>query len=367
MNAFTLEPLLLLMIETSRLDNFPLQNILELDCWLATIPAPELDRYGVSTSTAGPTAALRTLAASIGNLTMDVKCNECSSPKMIEWPDVLATPQAQADLTVAMANSISYLGDAIAGGALLQNTIDQTLAGAATQCPHSPSYAPNAEAVVYEIIPVTPVDDSDSEAFLTTLLIIAVVALLLVTALGFALQWLVKRRHRTWLAALPPDRLAKVASDQLKKAEAAERLNAATKSMFASPQVPVFLRWGMPFIIFMNIGFFLSGHLSLGATVNIQANIFGEQLSVEKFFEFSMARSIVDLWDAGGKELAIILLIFSGIWPYTKQLITLIVWFLPPSKLSTSRRESILLGLDRFGKWSMIDIFVLVISIVGFR
>jgi hypothetical protein len=70
---------------------------------------------------------------------------------------------------------------------------------------------------------------------------------------------------------------------------------------------------------------------------------------------------------AGGKELAILILIFSGIWPYTKQLITLVVWFLPPSMLSISKRGNILLWVDWLAKWSMIDIFVIVICIAAFR
>jgi uncharacterized paraquat-inducible protein A len=107
--------------------------------------------------------------------------------------------------------------------------------------------------------------------------------------------------------------------------------------------------------------------LSLGATVNIEAELAGEKFRVDKFFEFSMARSTVDIWNAGGRELAVIIVIFSGIWPYTKQLMSLVVWFMPPSRLSVSRRESILLWLDRLGKWSMIDIFVLVVSIAAFR
>jgi uncharacterized paraquat-inducible protein A len=80
-----------------------------------------------------------------------------------------------------------------------------------------------------------------------------------------------------------------------------------------------------------------------------------------------MARSTVDIWNAGGRELAVMILIFSGIWPYTKQLMTLALWFLPPTSLSISRRGSILLWLDWLAKWSMIDIFVLVISIAAFR
>lgn len=70
---------------------------------------------------------------------------------------------------------------------------------------------------------------------------------------------------------------------------------------------------------------------------------------------------------AGGEELAILIFVTSLLWPYAKQLITLGLWFAPPASVSVSRRGSILLWLDALAKWSMIDIFVLIITIVSFR
>jgi hypothetical protein len=99
----------------------------------------------------------------------------------------------------------------------------------------------------------------------------------------------------------------------------------------------------------------------------VEMTLFGENLTLDNFFVFSMARSTMDMWKAGAKELAIVILIFSGIWPYMKQLITLVLWFLPPSKVSVQTRGSILVWLDALAKWSMVDIFGLVISLVAFR
>ena len=46
---------------------------------------------------------------------------------------------------------------------------------------------------------------------------------------------------------------------------------------------------------------------------------------------------------------------------------TLALWFTPTSWVPISRRGSILIWLDRLAKWSMIDIFVIVICIAAFR
>ena len=58
---------------------------------------------------------------------------------------------------------------------------------------------------------------------------------------------------------------------------------------------------------------------------------------------------------------------FSVIWPYLKTVCTLGAWLLPPRWLSLSSRGSMLLWLDALGKWSMLDIFVMVITLAAFR
>lgn len=73
--------------------------------------------------------------------------------------------------------------------------------------------------------------------------------------------------------------------------------------------------------------------------------------------------------------------IFSGLWPYAKQVSTLVLWFSPPTPPrsltrfgfvkrlwpSSKRRGNMLSWLDALGKYSFIDIFVLVVAMVAFR
>jgi uncharacterized paraquat-inducible protein A len=62
-----------------------------------------------------------------------------------------------------------------------------------------------------------------------------------------------------------------------------------------------------------------------------------------------------------------LILIFSGIWPYTKQILTILLWFAPTATCSVSSRGSVLLWLDVLAKWSMIDVFVIITTIAAFR
>lgn len=52
---------------------------------------------------------------------------------------------------------------------------------------------------------------------------------------------------------------------------------------------------------------------------------------------------------------------------YVKQTICLFIWFCPPCCLSAKTRGLILRWLDQFGKWSMVDIYIFYLSLVGFR
>lgn len=350
-------------VDDSRFRSFSLGDILDYNCWLATIPAPTLDAHGIRSDAEEPSAELRELVASVAAMHLNVSCIECSSPGMSELSRLLSTSEAQEDMTETINSLFEYITELVSGN-YLQVQIDRLLNDAARKCPHRPEYEPNTD-VQYEAISAP--DNQFSISFLLMLTALAGSMVIAVLALTFMIKCFVHRRHRKWLKSLPGPQVQGLVLEQERDANEASDLNAATKSMFTSQEIPLAVRLAMPFVILANIGLFVSGHLSLGATVNIEAELAGENIRVEKFFEFSMARSTIDIWNAGGKELAILILVFSGIWPYMKQLITLVLWFLPPSRCSVYRRESILLWLDCLGKWSMIDIFVLVISIAAFR
>ena len=92
----------------------------------------------------------------------------------------------------------------------------------------------------------------------------------------------------------------------------------------------------------------------------------GLDFNVEGFFEFSVVQSTIEMWQAGAYPLAILIAIFSGVWPYTKQCLSMYIWFSPTKILSCKRRGRILVWLDVLGKWSMVDVFVLVLTLASF-
>ena len=351
-------------IAETRLFGFPLRDAFDLNCWLATIPAPTLNAKGIRGDDFATTAAISDLEAHIKQLTVKANCTNCTSPRMSELTNLLSSPEAR-DETTDVANDLLGYVTQLAGGSFLQVQIDRMLNEAARKCPHSPTYDPNAEPIAYEAFEAP--GPTYSMGYLILLTVLALTSITIVLAIVFTVKCIVRRRHRKWLIKLPPHQIKNLSQHQKSKQYFEDTLNTNTRSMFRSPDVPCIIRFAIPVVIICNVLFFLSGHLSLGAAVNIEVAVAGEKFAVERFFEFSMAKSTIDIWKAGGHELAMLIIIFSGIWPYTKLLMTLWLWFSSPSKLSTSRRGSILIWLDWLAKWSMIDIFVLVISIAAFR
>lgn len=351
-------------IAETRLFGFPLRDVFDLNCWLATIPAPVLDPQGVRKSDSVLTASLSYLEAQVGELIVTANCTNCSSPRMADLTNFLSSPGARNETTDTANAVLDYMAQLI-GGNFLQVQIDRMLNEAARKCSHSLTYEPDAKPFAYEEFE-TP-NPTYSIGHLISLTAVTFTLILLVLAIVLTVKFIVRRRHNKWLIKLPPNQIKNLHYQQKSALCFEDKLNIATKSMFRSPDIPCIVQFAIPIVIVCNVLLFLSGHLSLGATVNIEAELAGEKITVEKFFEFSMARSTIDIWKAGGRELAILIIIFSGIWPYTKLLITLWLWLSPPSNISISRRGSILLWLDSLAKWSMIDIFVLVISIAAFR
>lgn len=279
----------LLKIAEDRFVSFPLQDITNLDCWLATIPAPALDSRGLRLEGVEPSASLQHLTAAVATMNLNVTCISCTSPAMEELAALLSTEEGAEDFTDAANNILDYAMELLSGN-FLQTTIDRLLNEAPKSCPHRPEYQAQPTKTVYE--PMEAVDNSSgSMQFLITLMAVVGCLVLAVLLVAYVVRRIVRRRQEKWLRSLPGYSISLMLTRQnLKKAKDAE-INRMTTSMFKSTDIPFFVRLIMPVVILGNIALFLSGHLSDGATVNIEAQFGGEGFSVDKFFEFSMARS----------------------------------------------------------------------------
>jgi hypothetical protein len=298
----------LLKVSEYRFAAFPIGDIFNLDCWLATIPPPAMDAYGVRQITVDPSAAMETLKLTMKQLDLNISCTECSSPGFVELEELWSTTEASNQVTASVNDLLEHLGHVLGSG-LIQNSIDRILNDAASRCPHSPEYREGfTESTYQEFETITP--ETDTSLAILVMIVGATLAAVLFIFVA-TIRFFVRRRHRHWLKTLPNFQLMLLKQRQEKEEGKEAELNATTQSMFSSSDIPCFVRWLMPLIIIGNVGFFISGHLSLAAEVMIQVMVGGQTLQIDKFYQFSMAVSTVEIWNAGGEELAILILIFS--------------------------------------------------------
>ena len=79
-------------------------------------------------------------------------------------------------------------------------------------------------------------------------------------------------------------------------------------------------------------------------------------------YELTFIRSIQDAWNGDAQLLAIIIVLFSGIWPYAKNIILIIVWYTP---MKQRNQEGVILWLSRLSKYTLVDVFAVVGVLVG--
>ena len=96
-----------------------------------------------------------------------------------------------------------------------------------------------------------------------------------------------------------------------------------------------------------------AGASSLDGNANAAANQCNNYDSSEvetwyTVYNLTYGKSIADAWKGGAKFLAIVIVLFSGIWPYVKNIILVIVWYMP---MTIKMQTSILLWLSRLSKY----------------
>ena len=126
--------------------------------------------------------------------------------------------------------------------------------------------------------------------------------------------------------------------------------------------VPKSAKFGMPILYAMTCLLFLASNTSVGATVTVRAIKHdlgsldsGADIYLPEVFTFSLGDTVLNMWRAGVYTLALLILLFSGVWPYAKLVAMWISWSTPG--LDLRARGQFLKNLDAFGKWSLLDSF----------
>ena len=263
--------------------NFPLEDVTNLNCWMATIVTPEVDSYGVRAGDFDTGLVLRQLSVAASEARLDMNCIYCSSTMVKEMEQTMQTQAGIEDAT-DVGNRIFNYATELLGGDYIQQTIDKMLNEAAYNCPHNPSYQQNFNGIEYEEMQPVETSDAGSNGFLIAILCVVLIIASCATGIFFITRRLMRKRHIRWLSTLNQSQLLELEKMQHDEKEMLKDLDNRMTSLVKSKEVPLFMRLTIPFVILGNIALFLSGHLSLGATVNISGNFGEESFNIEGFF-----------------------------------------------------------------------------------
>jgi len=137
--------------------------------------------------------------------------------------------------------------------------------------------------------------------------------------------------------------------------------------MFDKKTNPI-LRYVIPVMVVLTMLIFVISNLAKGAIIGLGLTVpSGKMYGPVHFFEFTLIKTLNQLWDLKIYLLFFIIFIFSLIWPYVKLFLMLVAWVVPKSHLKLKQREDLLFWLDALGKLSLVDIFALVVFMVAFK
>ena len=365
-NSFFYIPVLA-KIDEELLLSLPIKHATNLHCWLSCIPAPHLNEFGVRSNDEDEmTASILDVVTFVEDLHLSLNCISCSGESFVKFAKLLESPQGKSRSTAIGQKVLDSIRH-ILMNRMAQDKIDRLLNKAHESCPRFPNFIGNSinspQYLPFEE-PILATRALEITIGLTGFLFAFDFC---IKAIRYCLQRMARKKHKNWVSKLTCREIIQLHSKQEYEDTKVKSLGHLTRSMFLDDQIPFVVRILIPIVIICNIGLFVSGHISLGATIRADVLIGGQEIIIQDFFKFSIAQSISGMWKGGLKAFAVIIFICSVLWPYTKQLALLILWFIPPTKVSAMKRGSIFLKLDELGKWSMTDIYVVMITLIVFR
>lgn len=127
------------------------------------------------------------------------------------------------------------------------------------------------------------------------------------------------------------------------------------------------LRYGIPIYLLCTLALLLASDIGSGVEANyILRGSDGSVFEERTLLTASIFSSVKELWNSGSYPLALLIVVTSIAWPYLKLIFSMAAWTLPSCR-SVRCRERFIEVVDALGKWSFVDIFVLLIIMVAFR
>jgi Paraquat-inducible protein A len=177
------------------------------------------------------------------------------------------------------------------------------------------------------------------------------------------------------------------------------REESVTTSLFMDRKLSLTVRLLLPAAILVNMALFVYSNISMDAVAVVMTLSSGVFSSIpEPLLAFGLLGTIVSMWEAKVYILAFLIAFLSGLWPYIKLFSLLACFLLPPPlkplqsaeaalnsgpvsgpgpslkpnthsfwTVSTERRLYLLRVVETFGKWGLLDFYVMVLMMCAFH
>jgi hypothetical protein len=351
-----LATILLLQILEGPFFSVPIEDTLNIYCWLTTILPSSAD---------ADLLLLANHSFSLDQLLLNITCVSCTSPDFSDLVYRLYSPEEVGNASSKVLNILSLVRESD----FLRVTTDTVFGGASKQCPHHAKYDPAFSYGEYFVDSVGQGVSQESSVRDGKVMYfnVANAVLSVVMALAFyGMKSVARRRYHVWRDTLPDETFARLCLREDHERQKDDDLNLRTQALFHSRQVPGRVRILVPVALVATVGIQLVGHLAVLFRVNIEGQIAGESFTIHDFLTFKFIEASLRTYRNGGNEMSILLFVFTGVWPYLKLFTCLSLWFVPPSWISVTRRGTLLLWLDVFAKLSIVDILTTLLAVAAF-
>jgi hypothetical protein len=307
-------------VYADRVMNFPLKNVLNWRCWMATVQAPNLDSEGFRDAASKSTMSIPEVDVVPRQMSFFLNCLNCTGRKFDDLSELLDASPTDALARESALNVVDYLISLVEGdSSTLQLAIDRMLVEAPKHCPHCDEYNPYATPTEY-----TSVASSDS---MPTSLVVMVVLLVVVAALVIAGKiWSTTTHQRNslrWLASLSESERREFQEFHDIRVKEERAWNEASESLLRRQEVSRWVRWIVPFVIVGNCALFLSGHISPGGEVRAYLYFGGEEIVFRDLYAFSIAQICLELWNVGSRGVSVRVRVHSTP-PFCRHMLTFI-------------------------------------------
>jgi len=328
--------------------NLQIQEMKYPSCWLATIPSSE----EISN------LEIVDIGISFETFNFDVKCLNCESPE-VEKLSTLSTMFLKKKM-------ISSVIDTVLESTLLQTGLDRILIDSHKKCLVSKGLL--NETLTFNRLGTNSQDQMEhfvGTSFEIVISLSVILGSIVIAACSsiYVIERTSRRKRCNLINSLSEQEM----NTRLDHQEAIiATLKEKTKySMFSNVEIPSKARIAIPAGIIINIALFLSCHLQTFAAISFDLETQILNTSADRILEFSIAKMTFGVWSSGSEFLAFCIFFLSIVWPYIR-LISMF-WLFFSQRLDISRRGVLLRWIDTIGKWSLLDIFVMIIALVSLR